>query len=130
MDERIQLSRRKGWKKPEGAVVVSRPTRWGNVFEVTKGAVGWYIYEPASRRQFHELGSLKTRAEAQDAAVRLYAAWLRGDLFAIELETRRRWILDNLELLAGRDLACWCAAGTACHADVLLRLAAEVGGAA
>lgn len=26
--------------------------------------------------------------------------------------------------LAGRDLACWCALGAPCHADVLLRVAA------
>ena len=30
--KRIQLSRTKGWRKPEGAVVVSRPTKWGNPF--------------------------------------------------------------------------------------------------
>lgn len=120
---RIQLSRRAGWRKPEGAVVVSRPGRFGNPFEVTKGAVGWYIYEPHSKQQFNELGSLTTRAEAQACAVSLYAAWLKGDLFAAELELRRRWILDNLAGLAGKDLCCWCADGTACHADVLLALA-------
>lgn len=30
--QRIQLSRQRGWRKPEGAVVVARPTRWGNPF--------------------------------------------------------------------------------------------------
>jgi hypothetical protein len=28
-----------------------------------------------------------------------------------------------LEPLRGKDLACWCAEGDACHADMLLRLA-------
>jgi hypothetical protein len=32
MPKRIQLSRRKGYRKPEGAVVVSRPSKWGNPF--------------------------------------------------------------------------------------------------
>lgn len=32
--ERIQLRRSKGWRKPPGAVVVSRPSRWGNPFRV------------------------------------------------------------------------------------------------
>ena len=27
---RIQLRRTRGWRKPPGAVVVPRPTRWGN----------------------------------------------------------------------------------------------------
>jgi hypothetical protein len=31
---RVQLSRKPGWRKPPGAVVVSRPTRWGNPFPV------------------------------------------------------------------------------------------------
>jgi Domain of unknown function (DUF4326) len=30
---------------------------------------------------------------------------------------------DWLEPLRGKDLACWCAAEAACHADILLRLA-------
>ncbi|HMJ77602.1 MAG TPA: DUF4326 domain-containing protein [Iamia sp.] len=34
MPERIQLRRSKGWRKPPGAVVVSRPSRWGNPFPV------------------------------------------------------------------------------------------------
>lgn len=33
---RIQLSRVKGWRKPAGAVVVARPTRWGNPFPVAE----------------------------------------------------------------------------------------------
>ena len=34
MPERIQLRRTKGWRKPEGAIVVSRPSRWGNPYRV------------------------------------------------------------------------------------------------
>ena len=34
MPERIQLRRTKGWRKPDGAVVVARPSRWGNPFRV------------------------------------------------------------------------------------------------
>ena len=34
MPNRIQLRRTKGWRKPEGAVVVSRPGRWGNPYVV------------------------------------------------------------------------------------------------
>jgi hypothetical protein len=32
MPERIQLRRAKGWRKPDGVVVVARPTRWGNPY--------------------------------------------------------------------------------------------------
>jgi hypothetical protein len=32
--KRIQRKRTKGWKMPEGAVYVGRPTKWGNSFSV------------------------------------------------------------------------------------------------
>jgi hypothetical protein len=32
--KRIQLRRTRGWRKPADAVVVSRPSRWGNPFRV------------------------------------------------------------------------------------------------
>jgi hypothetical protein len=31
---RIRLRRTKGWRKPPGAVVVARPTKWGNPYPV------------------------------------------------------------------------------------------------
>ena len=34
MPERIRLRRTKGWRKPDGAVVVARPSRWGNPYRV------------------------------------------------------------------------------------------------
>lgn len=34
MPERIQLSRRKGWKMPPNTVKVDRSTPWGNPFAV------------------------------------------------------------------------------------------------
>ena len=34
--KRIQRRRAKGWKMPEGAVYVGRPTRFGNVFTVAE----------------------------------------------------------------------------------------------
>ncbi len=34
MPKRIQRKRAKGWRMPANAVVVSRPTQWGNDFKV------------------------------------------------------------------------------------------------
>ena len=43
---RIQLSRKKGFKLPEGAVVVARPTKWGNPFKIgalaREDAIAWF----------------------------------------------------------------------------------------
>ena len=36
MPERIRLRRTTGWRKPEGAIVVARPTRWGNPYIVSE----------------------------------------------------------------------------------------------
>lgn len=99
MPKRIQLRRTKGWRKPEGCVVVARPSIWGNPFKIGGGL---------------------------DAAacVRCYHKWLlyAGDEAAINIRTR-------LPELRGKDLACWCPLETEngkphpCHADVLLELA-------
>jgi Domain of unknown function (DUF4326) len=92
---RIQLSRRRGWRKPPGAVVVARPTKWGNPFVVDKD---------------------RSRAEA----VALYEAALRRDDGTLRFRAA-----DVRRELAGRDLACWCPLDEPCHADVLLRVANE-----
>ena len=34
MPERLQRSRRRGYRQPAGAIYVGRPTRWGNPFPV------------------------------------------------------------------------------------------------
>jgi Domain of unknown function (DUF4326) len=34
MIARVQLSRKRGWRKPANTIVVARPTRWGNPYSV------------------------------------------------------------------------------------------------
>ena len=34
---RVPLRRQRGWRKPAGAVVVARPSRWGNPFVIGPG---------------------------------------------------------------------------------------------
>ena len=36
MPNRIRLQRTRGWRKPPEAVVVARPSRWGNPFLLTR----------------------------------------------------------------------------------------------
>lgn len=40
MPERIQLSRRKGWRMPENTVSVARPGKWGNPFKIGDDVAG------------------------------------------------------------------------------------------
>ena len=70
------------------------------------------------------LGNPFTVADCGTAAVAVanHGRWMRGEIPAPgggsppEPEAIRA-------ALAGRDLACWCAAGGPCHADLLLRIA-------
>lgn len=107
---RIQLRRTAGWRLPSGAVVVSRPSKWGNPFDWREAQAEW--------------GG--TDDEARAAVVTIYRDWLtmaEPERFGADLRPRRVAILAGLSDLRGRDLACWCAPGSPCHADVLLELA-------
>ncbi|MFC9332081.1 DUF4326 domain-containing protein, partial [Kitasatospora sp. NPDC057015] len=104
---RTQRRRTKGWRKPEGAVIVSRPSRFGN---------------PCRVGLMQEMGYDDPHA----AAAANYETWLRGNRYDAptdDADQRRERILADLPTLRGRDLACTCQSDQACHADVLLRLA-------
>ncbi|MEE6273499.1 DUF4326 domain-containing protein [Georgenia sp. MJ206] len=107
---RVQLRRTKGWRKPEGVVVVSRPSRWGNPFRV-----GDEMMPP-------RLGQCPSVRIDQKLAVELFRAHV--ERFAAEFDDYAHGS-DGHDLaeLAGRDLACWCPLDEPCHADVLLELA-------
>lgn len=98
----IQQQRTKGWRKPEGAISVARPTRYGNPYRIgddieINGATG-------SAR------GLRIDAQLAVALFRKYA-----------LEV---WGVEKIrEDLAGHDLMCFCKLGDPCHRDVLLELA-------
>ena len=107
---RIQLKRTKGWRKPEGAVVVARPTKWGNPFRV-EDCIG--------------AGFAETVEQARVVCVDAFRSWLTGSGWADGQAVRelRPSYLAAIPELAGHDLACWCPLDQPCHADVLLELA-------
>lgn len=99
--KRIQRKRTKGWRMPEGAVYVGRPTQWGNPWR----------FNPLS-------------AASRRVAVAHYRGWATA-FFAVDTP-----IVNYLRAdLRGHDLACWCPLEdengnrVPCHADVLLELA-------
>ena len=107
---RIQRSRAKGWKMPAGAISVTRPGRWGNPFTVAACHATLDLHTPGEQARHGQ-----------------HCAGLCVDLYRESLQTR--WQNDPAELatwlapLRGKDLACWCRLGQACHADVLLAYA-------
>lgn len=105
--KRIQLSRRRGWRKPVLAVVVSRPTKWGNPYKLTDYRFGNGDGTPAP---FDE-------AAAREMAIRDFeGALVIGGILRFTAEDARRE-------LRGKDLSCWCALSKKCHADTLLEIA-------
>lgn len=120
MPERIQPSRRKGWRLPENAVVVARPSKWGNPFRV-----GCHDYMTIGRCM--GLFRLTSRGVwSPPAWIDGLTDWQVSELYALHRSWMKRFshpIEDARSFLRGKDLACWCPLGSPCHADVLLEIA-------
>lgn len=119
---RIQRRRTKGWRAPEGAIYVGRPTLYGNPFQVARVGKLWIVFvDAAPGVTGRNVAELDDEQEARRLAVEKFRAELRtpggseqADFFAQKLH--------------GHDLMCWCplpAEGEPdlCHAAVLLELA-------
>lgn len=133
---RVQMSRQRPWRQEHpDAVIVARPSRWGNPY-----AVGAWIRDceaemgrdagtgiPLAPISLHRYGTpgytvpehyvvrqVADHADAVECFRVLAAEWRREDEDAFSA-----WLAP----LAGRDLACWCPLDEPCHADVLLELA-------
>lgn len=98
--KRIQRQRTKGWRMPEGAVYVGRPSRWGNRWRVDDDLGRDLLWDAQTVVDLFRI-DCRFRRENPDERLRAeYAAWLAP--------------------LRGKDLVCWCPLDRPCHADVLL----------
>lgn len=104
--ERLTLSRAKGYKLRPGARKVDRSTPFGNPFRT-----GIHGNAEACVSRFRDLLT---------GLVRMYPVPCPAYLEQVEARDR---ILERLDELRGKDLACWCKPGAPCHADVLIELA-------
>ena len=110
---RLQLSRKKGFDLQAHslsvnglpAVNVARPTKWGNPWRV-------------GMRRCSGRGENYSEVPVIDNA---RAVMFFSDMLA--LPKRNYPSNDEIAELTGKNLACWCKPGDACHADVLLDLA-------
>ena len=114
MPQRIQRKRSKGWRMPEGAVYVGRPTIWGNFYRIEAEPDGTFtIMDDYNSRTFWCCPSMEQARKIATEAFRVAII---------------RWMKQpgiSLDELRGKDLACWCPLDQPCHADVLLKLANE-----
>lgn len=118
MPERIQLSRKKGWRKPENTVVVARPSKWGNPFAVGHG----YSIIDATGVIVDLTGRYPVYIPDSGVAVAFYRDWMADQIRIVGLH-RRPALAEIRTALAGKNLACWCPLSLPCHADVLLEIA-------
>lgn len=119
---RLQRKRTKGWRMPEGAVYVGRPTIWGNP---------WYLDGASEHAVSLRLGpGWKAESVARGNGglafvVAHHRLWLKGGT-ALALPEMVKWRMEvcrRLKELRGKDLVCWCSLDRACHADTLIDLA-------
>lgn len=119
--ERIQRRRTNGWRMPEGAVYVGRPTIWGNPFAVGKPVERASSLWPYLTQAIYGIGS-DFPALAGLTTIRPYQVQTVVDAYAWWLY-EQPGLMVSLGDLAGKDLICWCPLGRPCHADVLLDIA-------
>src|SRR6476659_5942113 len=98
MPKRVQLSRKKGWRKPPNTVTVARPTKWGNPYHVGDDSDRGFVPDIPT-------------------AVRFHRQWLTSTK-----EGRAVARLAKKELRA-KNPACWCPLSGPCHADTLIEVA-------
>lgn len=91
---------------PENTVKVCRPSKYGNPFHV------------ADVMEHHDGDKLAAQADC----VRSYRRWIEEGITSFCADGPPS-IGEIRRDLAGKNLACWCKAGTPCHAEVLLDLA-------
>lgn len=97
--QRHQRKRTKGYRLPDGVVCVTRPGKWGNPYP--------------------------TAAEFECIFERLWSSVHHSHALP-EMDASRNKVLKMiqcLEQLRGKDLACFCKVGDPCHADVLIQFA-------
>jgi hypothetical protein len=113
---RIQRKRVKGWRLPPNTVCCSRPSKWGNPYQLAHcGIPGtcdrWVVVHKETL-----LTECMPREDAVKWAIRRFEMALKLRLLRVTPQQVR----DELH---GKDLACWCPLGSPCHVDVLLEIA-------
>ncbi|MEO8684552.1 MAG: DUF4326 domain-containing protein [Devosia sp.] len=113
--QRLVLSRKAGFDLQGSSLAlnglpaqsVARPGKWGNPFTIAEVMAELSVDHDA----------------AQAEAVARYGRWVAGTLESALSPGAPPDIAVIKAALAGRNLACWCKAGTPCHAELLIDLA-------
>lgn len=100
------MTRQRPWRHEHpDAVIVARPSKWGNPF-----VIGLSYGASGPHGEWHRSVTITDRETA-------VAEYRRA------IERGHPAIPSDLTPLRGHDLACWCPLDQPCHADVLLDIA-------
>ncbi len=134
---RIQRQRTKGWRMPEGAVYVGRPTLFGNPWTVADARdngippderAAWCVRQYLAELEHGGLMSDwsafvgDSRWEAVDAVFDAVSPPERDDFGGIKIRSVRP--LFRHLLRDAQAVACWCPLDQPCHGDVLIEILA------
>lgn len=129
---RIQRRRERGWRKPQGAIYVGRPTKWGNPLWLRSDGIiehwqdwRWYATGEAERvtRRLVEAFSVEYAAKHLGLTDATPGAVLVA-CFRAMLDQNPGYAIAARSELRGHDLMCWCDEDDPnCHADVWLEVA-------
>jgi hypothetical protein len=112
MPKRIQRKRVTGWRLPEGAALVCRPTIFGNPWVGRDAVEAYRRFIVQIRNNCFALAAIEDGLDVTLVHRRPVDRW----------QALRTRLLD-LQELAGCDLACYCGLDRECHADILLEIA-------
>ncbi|RIQ11424.1 DUF4326 domain-containing protein [Jiangella rhizosphaerae] len=110
---RFRSRRIRGWRKPPGSFVATRPSRFSNPWRVTPATGCW---EVRHGRTGELVGVFGGQFTAHTAAVERFRADLMSGGLPITVEEIR-------QLLTGRDVGCSCSLDLPRHVDVVLEVA-------
>lgn len=116
--KRVQMKRIKGVRLQEQAsngrevVLVSRPSRFGNPYQVIKAISADNSYFVFRAPDIYVCGRC-SKTKATSVAIEKYEQYIKEIL---ESDA------DFLEPLRDKDLSCFCNLESVCHADVILKI--------
>lgn len=129
--QRIQRSRKKGFKTPPNTTYVGRPSNWANPYQIRYDKVDnqWVVFDerefPMRKVNESNVNKFESKEAAHEFAVssfgREYFGYKHGDTITDYYFAMAMY--DSAQELKGKNLSCWCGEEVACHADVLLEVA-------
>lgn len=108
MIERLQRSRKAGSKLPEGTLVVTRPTIWGNPWEGPDAVFAYKLF-------CEQVIGGSEYITAMESTLRIKRVFSRP----IEQWKMLRSEMLGLQRSGVTHVACWCSLDKGCHADVI-----------